>query len=68
MNSEKQKLTLELLIKEAGQFCISMSQMRHEDIVGVTDGKATGTYIEHEFDERDFSNFQDFLSRKLAYA
>ncbi|NVM55460.1 MAG: restriction endonuclease [Candidatus Helarchaeota archaeon] len=27
-----------------------MSQVKHEDIVGVTDGKALGTYIEHKFE------------------
>lgn len=26
-----------------------MSQIRHESIIGVTDGKAIGTYIEHKF-------------------
>ena len=49
MKSEKPRLTIEILIQEAKQFCITMSQIRHENIVGVTDGKAIGTYIEHEF-------------------
>jgi len=49
MNLEKPELTIEALIKEAKQFCVSMSNMRHESIIGVTDGKAIGTYIEHKF-------------------
>jgi hypothetical protein len=49
MVTEKLRLTIEMLVKEAEQFCISMSQIRHESIVGVTDGKAIGTYIEQEF-------------------
>lgn len=51
MNSKKSRLTVELLIEEAERFCIAMSQIRHENIVGVTDGKAIGTYIEHKFKE-----------------
>jgi len=49
MSLEKPRLTIDLLIKEAKQFCVSMSQITHENIVGVTDGKAVGTYIEHKF-------------------
>ena len=51
MDYEKLGLTIELLIKEAKSFCISMSRVRHESMVGVTDGKAIGTYIEHRFKE-----------------
>lgn len=49
MSSNKTKLTIDALIKEAEEFCKSMSKIRHKNIVGVTDGKAIGTYIEHEF-------------------
>jgi len=58
MNPEKPKLSIDRLIEEAKQFCISMSQMRHKSIVGVTDGKAIGTYIEHQF--------KDVLTRKYV--
>ena len=58
MNPEKPNLTIELLQKEAEQFCVSISNIRHENIVGVTDGKAIGTYIEH--------NFKDILGRKYT--
>lgn len=51
MNSRKQKLTVDLLAEEAEQFCISMSRIRHGNIVGITDGKAIGTYVEHGFKE-----------------
>ncbi len=51
MEDEKPKLTVELLINEAEQFCTSMSHERHKSIIGITDGKAIGTYIEHRFKE-----------------
>jgi hypothetical protein len=51
MNYQKPNLTIESLIEEAKQFCISMSQEKHESMIGITDGKAVGTYIEHRFKE-----------------
>lgn len=42
-------LTVENLIKEACAFCELMSQKNHVHLIGVTDGKAVGTYTEHEF-------------------
>lgn len=51
MDYKKPNFTINLLITEAQQFCVSMSQVRHESILGVTDGKAVGTYIEHKFKE-----------------
>lgn len=49
MSQNRAKLTIDALIKEAEAFCQTMSKKRHKGIVGVTDGKAIGTYIEHEF-------------------
>lgn len=49
---DKSKFSLELLKQEAKEFCRVMSRMRHKEIVGVTDGKAVGTLIEHKFRER----------------
>jgi len=49
MNLNKPKLTIDILIKEAKEFCKSMSEINHPKILGVTDGKAIGTYIEHKF-------------------
>lgn len=51
MGPVKSELTTALLTREAESFCITMSQIRHKSIVGVTDGKAIGTYIEHKFKE-----------------
>jgi len=51
MNYQKPDLKIESLIEEAKQFCISMSQEKHESMIGITDGKAVGTYIEHRFKE-----------------
>ena len=42
-------LTIDHLIKEAKNFCILMSQENHPKLIGVTDGKAVGTYVEHRF-------------------
>ena len=45
----KKNLTIETLIEEARVFCDLMSRKNHVNLIGVTDGKAVGTYIEHEF-------------------
>lgn len=47
----KEKLTIELLKAEATIFAENESNKRHLDLVGVTDGKAIGTYFEHAFKE-----------------
>ncbi|RLI85067.1 MAG: restriction endonuclease [Archaeoglobales archaeon] len=46
------KLTKELLINEARDFCIEMSKIEHENIRGVTDGKSIGDYFEKIFKAR----------------
>ncbi len=45
----KPKLTIEELRKSAKQFCEIASKENHAELLGVTDGKAVGTYIEHKF-------------------
>lgn len=50
------KLTVESLIKEASRFCKQISGVYRDELFGVTDGKAIGTYVEHQF--------QNFLSQK----
>ncbi len=45
----KQKLTIKTLIKAAKEFCRAESKFKNEELFGVTDGKAVGTYIEHKF-------------------
>ena len=46
---QKPNLTIGLLKKEAKIFCKAMSNITHEYIIGVTDSKAVGTYVEHKF-------------------
>ena len=43
------ELTINLLIKEAEKFSQIISQQNHKNLIGVTDGKAVGTYVEHLF-------------------
>lgn len=43
------KLTIELLKDEARLFCEQESKVNHTELMGVTDGKAVGTYVEHKF-------------------
>lgn len=43
------KLTLQKLIEEAENFSKTESQITHPELLGVSDGKAIGTYIEHRF-------------------
>lgn len=45
----KPVLTIDHLIREAEIFCKFMSKENHSELVGVTDGKAVGTYVEHRF-------------------
>ena len=45
-------LTIDALIEEARSFCRSTSTTDIPALFGVTDGKAVGTYIEHEFRDR----------------
>ena len=45
----KYDLTIDKLIDAARQFCEIESHENHVELIGVTDGKAVGTYIEHKF-------------------
>lgn len=45
----KPMLTINNLILEAKNFCEFMSNENHQELFGVTDGKAIGTYVEHRF-------------------
>lgn len=42
-------LEIEDLKKEAKIFCEFMCKENHSSLIGVTDGKAVGTYVEHRF-------------------
>ena len=43
------KLTKDALIKEAELFCARENSKKHQELVGINDGKSIGTFIEHEF-------------------
>ena len=45
----KSILTIKSLIEAARKFCEIESQENHIELMGVTDGKAVGTYVEHKF-------------------
>lgn len=42
-------LTIDHLIESARRFCEIESRVNHAELIGVTDGKAVGTYVEHKF-------------------
>lgn len=45
----KPVLTIDELIESARRFCEIESRENHIELIGVTDGKAVGTYVEHKF-------------------
>lgn len=45
------ELTIKILAQEAKKFCEIISKQNHTVLIGVTDGKAVGTYVEHLFQE-----------------
>lgn len=45
----KKKITIDDLKREAKLFCEEQSKQNHIELIGVTDGKAVGTYVEHKF-------------------
>ena len=49
-------LKIDDLKREAKTFCEFMKKENHPSLIGVTDGKAVGTYVEHRF--------QNYLSSK----
>ena len=49
METIKPLLTIKELIESACRFCDIESRANHIELIGVTDGKAVGTYVEHKF-------------------
>ncbi len=45
----KPVLTIDELIENARSFCEIVSRENHIELIGITDGKAVGTYVEHKF-------------------
>ena len=52
------KLTINKLREEAIEFCKHESNITHNELIGITDGKAVGTYIEHKFEEYLKNNYE----------
>lgn len=52
------KLTINKLKEEATSFCKHESSITHNNLIGITDGKAVGTYIEHKFEEHLRNNYE----------
>lgn len=52
------ELTVDILIQEANNFSQMISTQNHTSLIGVTDGKAVGTYVEHLF--------QNYLNSKYT--
>lgn len=53
----KENLTKDKLIEEARLFCEAFSKENHTSLIGVTDGKAVGTYVEHKFQQYLFAKY-----------
>ena len=47
MNTNKEQLTIERLCLAAKEFCHIESKIHFPELLGVTDGKAVGTFVEH---------------------
>lgn len=61
----KRILDLGTLIDEANNFCIQENNTDYPELLGVTDGKAVGTFVEHRFKEY-LSSMYDFTSGNSA--
>lgn len=55
---QKMELTIQILIEEAKKFSEQISAQNHSQLIGVTDGKAVGTYVEHLF--------QNYLNKRYS--
>ncbi len=55
----KPELTVSLLCEDANQFARIESSREHASLFGVTDGKAIGTYVEHQF--------REYLSQRYSF-
>jgi hypothetical protein len=54
----KKNLTILNLVSSAKSFCEQESQTPNNELFGVTDGKAVGTYIEHKFKDFLLSRYE----------
>lgn len=56
----KPLLTIDALVQEAERFCAIETKHNHVALMGITDGKAVGTYVEHRF--------QNYLQHDYEFA
>lgn len=54
----KPKLDIDTLINEAKSFCEAQSLANHNQLLGITDGKAVGTYIQSKFQQYLSNNYE----------
>lgn len=59
-------LTLESLAASAKEFCLQESGIFKKELFGVTDGKAVGTFVEHEFQQFLASRFDMDLGNSAS--
>ena len=50
-NPKGKEFNHQSLFELAERFCEEQSRINHVDLIGVTDGKAVGTYVEHKFQD-----------------
>jgi len=60
------KLTLDSLVASAKEFCLQESGVYKKELFGVTDGKAVGTFVEHEFQQFLASRFEMDLGNSAS--
>ncbi len=62
----KNKISLKDLVTEAKEFCIQQSNINHVELIGVTDGKAVGTYVEHKFKKYLYDKYEIILGNSAS--
>ena len=66
MEVTKEKLSTKLLYITAKEFCYTESQINFPELVGVTDGKAVGTFVEHRLKNYLSERFQVELGNSAS--
>jgi len=61
-----QKLTISILVEEAKIFCIEQSSINHSELLGITDGKAVGTYVEHKFKKHLLNKYNTIVGNSAS--
>lgn len=60
-------LDLDSLFQIARSFADEQSEINHTSLIGITDGKAVGTYVEHLFEDYLTTLFPDVIIGSSAY-